>query len=448
MLRSQFQLQLAARQNKLRDESVMKKSTLSAGNYIPRVAQKSQQQGSVLVIAMIGMVALLACAGLALDSGNLLLNKTRLQNIADTAALNAAQVHNISGDIVLAQAAVPQSILQNANMPGHKRFKEALASGDVVVTTEFSNTLNPFVNGSLPSRFVRVRITGFEMRTMFAQIVGVDRVGASVSAVSGPSPSLSDNVCDLAPMVLCGEPDIPGDDEIYGYPINEAVVLKHGSGQDSEIGAGNFQLARLPGSAGGADIRESLAGGYESENCASIGDQVATEPGNTVGPVVQGINTRFGQHQGPLDQEDYPGDWVDTAPEPALALDGSGALIFETGGSYTGPDSLSFNHSDYQSQYSSSGFDCESGAAGCQRRILTVPVGDCTGTTNGQGQVDVQGFVCVYLVQPAKQKGNEAHVFGQIVEGCNTEGRFGPDPVTGPLPTKIILYKDPDNVDA
>jgi len=47
-----------------------------------------------------------------------------------------------------------------------------------------------------------------------------------------------------------------------------------------------------------------------------------------------------------------------------------------------------------------------------------------------------------------KQQGLIAHVYGQMVNDCDTEGTFSIEPVTGPEPTKIILYKDPNNLDA
>jgi hypothetical protein len=76
------------------------------------------------------------------------------------------------------------------------------------------------------------------------------------------------------------------------------------------------------------------------------------------------------------------------------------------------------------------------------RRTLVMPVGDCTTTTNGQGDVPVLGFVCFHLIQKALQKGNESQVYGQFIEGCQITGRPGPAPGTGPGPYVIQLYKD------
>ncbi len=158
------------------------------------------------------------------------------------------------------------------------------------------------------------------------------------------------------------------------------------------------------------------------------------------------MNTRFGMYTGPVNETEFPGDYVVDAPEPALRLNDEGDIEFDDGTAYTGFDDLDFGYDDYSYQYQS--FDALAEQPKYKRRIMTVPVGDCTGTTAGQGDVNIWGFACVYLIQPVDQQGVEAHVFGQLVTGCDTAGTFSMDPGTGPEPTKIILYKDPDNLDA
>ncbi|PCJ46554.1 MAG: hypothetical protein COA99_02445 [Moraxellaceae bacterium] len=432
-------------------------SAFTTGNRRSTGSGGRAQRGAALVIGMIGLVVLVGVAGMALDGGSLMLNKTRLQNIVDSAAINAAKAYDMSGDIVLGEAASLQSIAQNADLPGNQYFKAEFEGGGVNVSMQFSTTLEPFVNGTLPARFIRVRLDGFQFATMFTRVLGINTLAVSVSAVAGPSPSLTQNVCDIAPMVVCGDPDTdPYDDYVYGYPVNEAIVLKTGSGQESAVGPGNFQMLRLGDDAGGADLREALAGGYESDDCLSQSDSVGTEPGNSVGPVVQGINTRFGEYRGPMNATLYPGDHVTDAPYPPLSLDNNGAMVFDDPHDNLAPvpyegvyqEAFNFNYEDYEYAYDMGSYSCVDDANQCNRRMLTVPVGDCTGTESGQGQVTVIGITCIYLVQPVVQQGNQAHMFGQIVEGCAAEGRFSQNPSAGPEPTKIILYKDPDNVDA
>ena len=150
---------------------------------------------------------------------------------------------------------------------------------------------------------------------------------------------------------------------------------------------------------------------------------IETEPGNTVGPVAQGINTRFGIYNGP-----YGPDERDIY-KPDLVSD------------LQAPDHY---YSDYKAAYNAASYDHPDGEA--ERRVVAVPIGNCTGTTNGQGSVDILGLGCFFLTQPAEQNG-EQRIYGQFVSGCKASGVPGPDPVTGPGPYIIQLYKDPDSVD-
>jgi len=407
-----------------------------------------RQRGVVLVVATIGMFALLLVTGLALDGGHLLLNKTRLQNAIDTAALNGAKVLDDTGDIIAADVAARAMFSTNASGVGNSELNNSYSGGGVALTVEFSRNLVPFVAGTAPPTFIRVSASNFSFDTLLIRIAGFNQGTVGATAIAGPSPTLSANICDFAPLMMCGDADTnPDDGNLFGYPVNEAVVLKHGSNQDSEVGPGNFQLIRMPGGQGGAVIREALAGGWESLSCLDNGDSVETEPGNTVGPVVQGINTRLGIYKGPVSESEYPGDWADSAPSPTLRLDDDGLIEFTDGSPYNDYTDLTYNHTDYVADYATPAHSawCTTNPAKCDRRLLTVPVGDCTGTTSGQGNVTTHGFACVYLIQPVVQKGNEAHVFGQLVEGCASAGNFGPNPGSGPQPTKIILYKDPDS---
>ncbi len=401
-----------------------------------------QQRGMAMVLTVIALVSILGVLGLALDGGHAFLSKTRLQNAVDAAALSAARTLDQTADTSAASGAADTAFAANANSP---ELAQALAGGDIALQKQFSSTLVPFVPGSTPPTFVRVVATGLDLDAWLVQIVGTDQLSISASAVAGPSPSLNGNVCDIAPMIVCAVPDDPDDPtELFGYPVHQTLVLKHGSNQDSDIGNGNFQLARLPGGQGGSQIREASAGGYESETCLSENDVIETEPGNTVGPLVQGINTRFGEYSGGLSADEYPGDFVTNAPDPQLRLDGSGNIEFEDGSAYNTYTDMSFHYGDYETGYP----DCSVNPAQCHRRIITIAMGDCSETVSGQGEVPILGFSCMYLIQPVQQQGIEAHVFGQIVDKCDANGSFQMAPGAGPAPTKIVLYKDPGSVDS
>jgi hypothetical protein len=375
----------------------------------------------VLPILAVGMLVLIGVAGLALDMGHAFLNRTRLQNALDAAALSGAVTLDRLRDPVQASAAAINTFNLNAGLD--------MKNPGLVPVVEFSDALIPFVPGGIDPKYVRVSVASFQEAMWFAQVLpGVGNTkDVGGSAVAGPSPSLGE-ICDIAPIMVCGDPSADtdcSDGDCYGYTFDpnstEETVLKTGSGSDWEVGPGNFQLIRLDDSKGGADIRENLAGSFE--NCVGSSDPIETEPGNTVGPVAQGINTRFGIYNGPFGQDGRD------IYKPDLVSD------------LHAPD---YYYSDYKAAYDASSYDNPDGEA--ERRVVAIPIGDCTGTTNGQGSVDMLGLGCFFLTQPAEQNGDQ-RIYGQFVSGCKASGVPGPDPVTGPGPYIIQLYKNPDSVD-
>ncbi len=438
-----------------------------------RPFQGYRQQGAVLVLVVVGMTALLAMAGLALDTGHLLLNKSRIQNAVDAAALAAAKKLDESHDTVLAEITARDIFADNASAPGNKELDAAYdgGNGDVSVSVQFSSTLNPFVPGSYdpgvtPDGYVRVRADNFRMASWFVTVVGVSELLTDAVAVAGPSPTFThdDQVCDLAPMMVCGTPQESAAAGTYlGYVLNDVQVLKTSTSNGNfEVGPGNFQLVRLDGGQGGADVREAMAGG--GIGCVDSSGGIETEPGNTVGPVVQGLNTRFGEHTGPLrnTEEQYPPDVIVTANTSEINKDetsqvtvtDSGGNVCD-GGAMSHADCLTYTWDHYASQVGPGPFDYEpedssiGGIVGSRwRRVMKLPIGECSGTTNGQGTVDYLGVGCFFLLQPAVQKGNESHVYGQFIAGCDVDGEAGPEPNNGPGGYRIVLYKDPDSGDS
>jgi Flp pilus assembly protein TadG len=411
---------------------------------IPRYgAPPRGQRGAALILVAVGLTAIIAVVGLALDSGHAMLNKTRLQNTVDAAALAAAKVLDQAADVAQAEAAANAMFATNAGNVGNREIGEAYARGDVDVTVEFSSTLDPFAPGTVPAAYVRVRALGFTMPAWFARVVGVAEKTAAASAVAGPSPTIN-QACNLMPMMVCGNPGAGG--PLWGYTANQPDVLKSSTTNGNwEVGPGNFQLIRLGGGQGGAVVREAMAGGFDG--CMTTGDMIETEPGNTVGPVVQGFNTRFGSYQGPLSgtQATYPPDVVTRQPVPPLAYDAATDTITQSGMPITDGSQIDFNYDAYAARVEGGQYDYQpspNGIGAYQRREVAVAIGDCSSTTNGQGQVPLLGFGCFFLLQAAQQQGNESHIYGEFLEDCRAGGMPGPAPTSIPGPYIIQLYRD------
>ncbi|MFO7529718.1 MAG: Tad domain-containing protein [Marinobacter sp.] len=389
---------------------------------------RNSQQGAILPLVAISLVVILGMAALALDISNAHLEKTRLQNALDAAALSAAKVLDQTGNTALADAAGHTTFAANTAAPGNAGLGEASASGNLTLVLEFSNTLNPFVPGTTPAQYVRARVDNYDVAEWFAPVLGINDLAIAGTAVAGPSPTIK-TACNVVPMMACGT---PGEDN-YGYSRGEVEQLKIGSGTSSEVGNGNFYLIRLDGSTGGADVREAAAGKFDA--CLDTGGDgdIETEPGNTVGPFAQGINTRLGIYNGPVSADDYPPDWfTDHAP-------------------YDEDDYVAGTVPDYDldwylNQYENVNPDAPpTGVPG--RRILTMPVGNCDGLANGQSSVELLGFSCFYMIDRMNQAG-QAVFYGQFKDDCGGSGVPGPDPGAGPGPRIIQLYKDPDTFDS
>jgi len=408
-----------------------------------------RQQGAIMVLFILGLVAMLGMVGLALDGSHGMLSKTRLQNVVDAAALSAAKTLDISNDEALAQAEALDMFSDNAGESGHREIASYYASGELSVTVEFSSTLDPFVPGTTPADYVRVTATGLDLPGWFITVMGQNQLHVAASAVAGPSPTLGE-ACNIAPMMVCGDNSDPTD-RYFGYTPGEVEVLKTSSGNgDFEVGPGNFQLVRLDGNTGAADLRTSLAGGFDA--CVDpSGDTIPTEPGNTIGPVAQGLNTRLGIYTGPLgsSRDIYPPDTILDQVTPLTYEDG---VIYYDGTPNPAPEDLPFSYEDYiGSALTGNGFAFFEADGTPFRRVLRLPVGNCDGTTNGQGDVPLLGVLCFFMLQEVIQKGNNAEVYGQFMGAdgtCPVTGKPGPLPITGPGPYTIQLYKDPDRTSA
>ena len=406
---------------------------------------RRKQKGAIGILVVVGMVALLAMAGLALDSSHAMLNKTRLQNAVDAAALSGAKELDLTGaDVFLARDAVEATFTANGASAGNNEMGEAFADGTIQLEVQFSATLDPFVPGTIPAEYVRVRARNFRLNVWFATIVGATEKVVAASAVAGPSPTIN-TACNIAPMMVCGDPDAGA--PFWGYAAGEPDVLKT-STNSSEVGPGNFQLIRLGDNTGGADIREAMAGAYDG--CASGGDVVETEPGNTVGPVVQGINTRFGSYSGPMGGSEsvYPPDVITQQPSPLVSYDSDTDQMYQGTTLIESDQDLTYNYGQYETALSLHSYDYAPPVGKYLRREIALPIGNCSGTTNGAGEVPVLGFGCFFLLQEAQMKGNESHIYGQFIRDCNAGGLPGPAPIDGPGLYIIQLYKDPDSPEA
>jgi len=410
-----------------------------------------RQKGVVAIMVAIGLVALLAMVGLALDTGHAVLNKSRLQNTVDASALAAAKVLDSSGSEANADTAARN--IFDLNAASQPELNRVMSGADL--TIQFSNTLNPWAAGTTPANYVRVIADDFTMWTSFASLVGITETRMAASAVAGPSAPIGttegNEACDLAPMLVCAD-TAAGAAGDWGYSGDNVSVLKLAGGDESGVGPGNFHLVQL-GGPGANIVRTNMAGGYDQ--CIDPGENVETQTGVENGPVAQGLNTRFGQYQGGISQSLYPPDTVTSATSPRLSLADDGSVTFQNGDPVNSIDDVSFSYDDYTDRQQSGDFDFANGVP--QRRVLAVPFVDCAGPNQGQSSLPFVGLGCFFLLQPMQQGGpggggNDSNVFAEFIGDCGAGGTPGPDPNPNPTENtgiyRIVLHNDPLSPDS
>lgn len=430
-------------------------------------ARARRQRGIVVPIVVIGLLAILAVAGLAIDSSHAVANKTRMQNTVDAAALAAAKVLDQTADTAQSTAAAFSLLGINAAGGGNQELAAAYNSGEIAISVQFSATVNPFTPGAPDGPFVRVAATGFDTETTLSKVLGIDEISTPASAVAGPSGPLGvgdgAEICDVAPIAVCPPAG--------GFVDDALEVLKPGGGNHAEIGPGNYKMLRL-GCNGGNCLRKNLAGDFGG--CATVGETVETEPGISSGPTSQGFNTRFGMYQGGgLNSEDYPPDRVltDQSPQELKACEDDSVdppedkiyLLDNSGNNYCNApnpadqvsmaDQIPYSYDNFYS--SDSEGDAAAFPAGSvkNRRVLVFPVVNCDGNENGQSTLSVQGFACFFMLQALEggQADGAGKIIGEYVNECEVNGTSGTNPGGGPggmLLYKIQLYKDSASTDS
>jgi hypothetical protein len=403
---------------------------------------RDTQRGMAVPLVIVGLLAILAVAGLAIDSSHALANKTRLQNSVDAAALAAAKVLSLPADTAQATAAANSLLGQNAGGPGNHELNDAYDAGEISVTVQYSETVNPFTPGAVSGPYVRVIAQNFNVETTLSRVLGINQIPVAASAVAGPSPTITP--CDIAPLVVCAN-DVNA--PFFGFQENELRVLKPQPGEHDDVGPGNYKLLRLDCGSGGACVRENMAGKFEQ--CLTNSSTVETEPGVTAGPTSQGFNTRFGDYQGGgMNPQDYPPDVVTRTPEPYLETDDSTPpKILQDGVEKQTADQINYDYQTYMDESKNGPHQNPPPAGAYERRKMAMPVADCTGDQAGQSTLAVEGFACFFMLQPILG-GPEKEIFGQFVPECIAGGTPGPEPNNAVGAYKIQLYKDPDSNDS
>ncbi|MEW6696138.1 MAG: TadE/TadG family type IV pilus assembly protein [Bacillota bacterium] len=210
----------------------------------------TDERGFAVVFVSLMMTVLLGTVALVADVGLLFLNKNRLANACDAAALAGSQ--------------------ELPNKTKAKQVAEQYLQHNDVELTEAEVSIYETGN----SQIIQVN-SDRTVEFTFAKVLGVN--AGTVNATSQAAFGGVSSTTHVVPF------SIPDQELKFG----EEYTLKSGAGNGN---SGNYGALALGGN-GANQYRENIINGYNGR--ISVGDKVPTEPGNMSGPTMDGVEARM-----------------------------------------------------------------------------------------------------------------------------------------------------------
>jgi Putative Flp pilus-assembly TadE/G-like len=392
------------------------------------------KRGSVLTLAAISLVVLLAMAGLAIDLAMLYVARSEAQRAADAAALAGAQVFAGGGCLGLGDCSTQESQARSAaeGVGGQNAVVgQAAQIQDGDVTFNYPKPTDPEVTVVVQRTSARTNA----IPLFFMRIFGIDTADVSATAtaeafaggsINCPKPWILPN-CDPneTPTPSGNSNCPPGAGPYAPYFINpdgtvntaalgETITLKPGQPSDSPA-PGKFYPIYIPSGftpsfcpeCAGKGVTPSPGAAWYQENiecCNSSFLQAGTQTvtpttGNQQGPTGQGVMCLINQIKNTTTGQDtYP---CGTDPATPYGVGSNNPLVGtkDANGNSIVPGS------------------CTSAS----NSVITVPLYNgsslCPGAKNcpTTNTVDIQGFLEVFVVQVTPSGPNQGNVTAYIL---------------------------------
>lgn len=428
-----------------------------------------RQHGAVAIIVALSMVVLIGFAGLALDGGQLYVSKTEQQNAADACAL-AASYELTGSPIPTANFARAENAGVTVAVENRVGFQGApISAADVQVA--FGTALDSSgwaTAASMPagnSKYVRCTITRTGIPMWFMQVLGFSAQTVSAMATATLAPAQSN--CAI-PMGLCTSGSPPG----YGYVPGTWYSMNFDESGGSLSGlTGNFRWldfdpgAATPGcSGGGAQELACVIKGAgqcnlppEGPATCSTSGSASPEPGcvgqtGNINSLGSAFNTRFGIYQGGSgvsnsDLASAPPDFTGYGFNATSWPLGHDAYNGTSGTAKNFLAARATNDAVQLSEVPNGASAANSGqlaTQGADRRLVTVPLLDCSSFTGTQ-HAPVRGYACILLLNPYKKTGSTVTVTAEYLgrsdeagSPCATSGAVGNSTSIGPMVPALV----------
>lgn len=370
-----------------------------------------RQRGAVAVVVGLAIFVLVGMIGLALDSGQLFVNKTELQNAADACALAAARELDGTSD-GLARGDAAGKLIGTKNLVGFQKTPVVLQDGDITYSDQLaSGFANSFDPSDLENvKFAKCKVERTDIRTWFMGLFGYNDPGkepkVSASAVATLAPSQTS--CAL-PIGFCENKEEP----LEGCTNPDKYGLCVGDWRNGKFDAkgnvkGAFNWIDFGEAAGGkSDLSKLLIKGQCNVSSDQIVEPLA-EPG-AAQSAAKAWNSRFGLYfsdangnnpsptGNPPAAQDWTGFSYTTKPEgvaawlPQRSAFADYLLHRATRAPYQGDDKTGLKIIGH---YTAIGEKVEA-----DRRVVPVPMIDCTQWETTK-KIKIDDWACVLLLHP------------------------------------------------
>lgn len=417
-----------------------------------RASSRKGERGNVLAYTVLSALFLFLAVGLGVDLSHFYLAKTEMQNAADAAALAGASALTLPNPDRITTAVDRAVELLNTNKYNFNNKNFGVDRASLCHTGEACVTFADNLDGTYVSedaahadpdniRFIKVTTPSKPVSVIFASPLLGSSLSLDAKATAGLSVPGNVRVC-IAPLSAvapnpgqsfpagsggtCPTAGIQTYKDAKGNVTGTCDPTKEfckgclytiRAGPQGNPSPGNYQILACAGN-GGADVRTALAAYGTGCSCGNVspGDQVAimTKPGDTAGPVQDGLNVRFDDYQGAV-------KYSESAPPDLNVAQGINYTQYTAKSPFTPPAAAHPGQPD--------------------RRVLKIPIILDSEFDNGKDQVHVSSLSGFFMQDKVGKKKNGDITVEYV--GGDVTGITGLDP-SGGTSTNIVtpvLYR-------
>ena len=441
-----------------------------------------RQRGAVAVVVGIAIFVLVGMIGLALDSGQLFVNKTELQNAADACALAAARELDGTSDGFARGDAVGK-LVGTQNRVGFQKTSVVLGDDDITYSEQLDSGFANSHADPTNVKFAKCTVERTDIGMWFMGVFGYNdpgkkpKVGAHAVATLAPSQT----TCAI-PVGVCKEAG-GGSAPTFGLVVGKWYGGKFGPDESGTGYTGSYNWIDFTvqggwepedkqcvsgGGGGGADEIKCLLSGPGQCELPPVGTPVGQQ--GQIGSTADAWNTRFGLYK---EGENYsetnsPPDFTGIAYVQAgigigAEIGKPGSKVKETWPNSAPQNAYSGTHPDgttpnYQSaKADNEPYQISTNPAGIdgikaydastaveyfsKRRVALAPVVNCEDLAESTPQtVKVEGYACVLMLNPIKAPADVALEYlgpaNDPNSPCSSFGLAGS--TTGPLVPVLV----------